>query len=101
MAPSEPAVAGDVVIFEPERVACSPLRRVRDLPGDAESLVSDAAGIRAVVVEGTLLARRGATRWTPRARSPDACCAGRAPRPSGAAQALPSGQPAGRPELRT
>jgi N-acyl-D-aspartate/D-glutamate deacylase len=47
-----PGLAADVTVFDPERVGCSPLRRVRDLPGGAERLVSDAAGIRAVVVGG-------------------------------------------------
>jgi N-acyl-D-aspartate/D-glutamate deacylase len=52
-------LAGDVVVFDPERVGCSPLRRVHDLPGGADRLVSDALGIRAVVVEGTLLREDG------------------------------------------
>jgi N-acyl-D-aspartate/D-glutamate deacylase len=54
-----PGFAGDVVVFDPARVGCSPLRRVHDLPGGADRLVSDAAGIRAVVVEGTLLREDG------------------------------------------
>jgi len=52
-------LAGDVVVFDPERVGCSPLRRVHDLPAGADRLVSDATGIRAVVVEGTLLREDG------------------------------------------
>jgi N-acyl-D-aspartate/D-glutamate deacylase len=54
-----PGLAGDVVVFDPARVGCTPLRRVRDLPGGADRLVSDAVGIRAVVVNGTLLREDG------------------------------------------
>jgi N-acyl-D-amino-acid deacylase len=43
----------DLTVFDPDTVGCGPLRRVRDLPGGADRLVSDASGIRAVVVEGT------------------------------------------------
>jgi N-acyl-D-aspartate/D-glutamate deacylase len=43
----------DVTVFDPDTVGCSPLRRVRDLPAGADRLVSDASGIRHVVVEGT------------------------------------------------
>jgi N-acyl-D-amino-acid deacylase len=49
----------DVVVFDPETVGCSPLRRVRDFPAGADRLVSDATGIRAVVVEGTLIREDG------------------------------------------
>ena len=48
-------LAGDVTVFEPERVGCSPLRRVRDFPAGADRLISDAWGIRAVIVNGTLI----------------------------------------------
>jgi N-acyl-D-aspartate/D-glutamate deacylase len=43
----------DVTVFDPRSVGCSPLRRVRDFPAGADRLVSDATGIRAVIVEGT------------------------------------------------
>jgi N-acyl-D-aspartate/D-glutamate deacylase len=43
----------DVTVFEPDTVGCSPLRRVRDFPAGADRLVSDATGIRAVIVGGT------------------------------------------------
>jgi N-acyl-D-aspartate/D-glutamate deacylase len=46
-------LAGDVTVFDPHTVGCSPLRRVRDFPAGADRLVSDATGIRAVIVEGT------------------------------------------------
>lgn len=45
----------DVVIFDPETVAAGKLRRVTDLPGDEERLVSEASGIEAVIVNGTML----------------------------------------------
>ena len=37
----------------PQTVAAGPLRRVRDFPAGADRLVSDAHGIRAVIVAGT------------------------------------------------
>jgi N-acyl-D-aspartate/D-glutamate deacylase len=46
-------MAGDVTVFDPATVAAGPLRRVNDFPAGADRLVSDAVGIRAVVVEGT------------------------------------------------
>src|SRR5581483_6059818 len=45
-------LAADVVVLDPDAVAAGPLRRVRDLPAGADRLVSDAIGIRAVVVNG-------------------------------------------------
>ncbi|MBW2314592.1 MAG: amidohydrolase family protein [Deltaproteobacteria bacterium] len=55
-----PGMAADVTVFDPATVGCSPLRRVRDLPEGADRLVSDAKGIRAVVVNGTVLREDGA-----------------------------------------
>jgi N-acyl-D-aspartate/D-glutamate deacylase len=52
-------LAADVVVFDPGAVGCSPLRRVRDLPAGADRLVSEAHGVRAVVVNGTLLREEG------------------------------------------
>lgn len=49
----------DVVIFDPGTVGAAPLRRVRDLPGGAERLVSEAIGIDAVIVNGVVLRRAG------------------------------------------
>jgi N-acyl-D-amino-acid deacylase len=54
-----PGLAGDVVVFDPATIACSPLRRVWDFPGGADRLVSDARGIRAVVVDGTVIRQDG------------------------------------------
>jgi N-acyl-D-aspartate/D-glutamate deacylase len=45
-------LAADVTVFDPETVGASALRRVRDFPAGADRLVSDAAGIRAVIVAG-------------------------------------------------
>jgi N-acyl-D-aspartate/D-glutamate deacylase len=50
-----PGLAADVTIFDPATVGCSPLRRVYDFPAGADRLVSDARGIRAVVVNGTVI----------------------------------------------
>ncbi|NRA03121.1 MAG: amidohydrolase family protein [Myxococcales bacterium] len=55
----EPGLAGDVVVFDPESVGCSPLRRVKDFPAGADRLVSDAIGIEAVIVNGRLLREHG------------------------------------------
>jgi N-acyl-D-aspartate/D-glutamate deacylase len=49
----------DVVVFDPEAVAPSPLRRVHDLPAGAERLVADAVGIDAVIVNGRPIRRGG------------------------------------------
>jgi N-acyl-D-aspartate/D-glutamate deacylase len=46
-------LAADVTVFDPATVGAGPLRRVHDFPAGADRLVSDAAGIRAVIVEGT------------------------------------------------
>jgi N-acyl-D-aspartate/D-glutamate deacylase len=54
-----PGLAADVVVFDPAQVGCSALRRVHDLPGGADRLVSEATGIRAVVVNGTILREDG------------------------------------------
>jgi N-acyl-D-amino-acid deacylase len=54
-----PGLAADVVVFDPATVGAGPLRRVYDLPAGADRLVSDAAGIDAVVVNGTLVRHEG------------------------------------------
>jgi N-acyl-D-amino-acid deacylase len=48
-------LAADITVFDPDTVGCGPLRRVHDFPGGADRLVSDARGIRAVVVNGTVI----------------------------------------------
>ena len=55
LAPGWPA---DVVVFDPETVSASKLRRTHDLPGGGERLVSDASGIDAVLVNGSII-RKG------------------------------------------
>jgi N-acyl-D-amino-acid deacylase len=49
----------DVVVFDPDTVACEPLRRVQDQPAGADRLIAEATGIEAVVVNGTILRRQG------------------------------------------
>ncbi len=48
-------LAADLAIFDPNTVGSGTLRRVRDLPASADRLVADARGIRAVVVNGTIV----------------------------------------------
>ena len=48
-----PGLVADVTVFDPASVGAGALRRVRDLPAGADRLVSDAAGMRAVIVAGT------------------------------------------------
>jgi N-acyl-D-aspartate/D-glutamate deacylase len=55
-----PGLAADVTIFDPDTVGCGPLRRVYDMPAGADRLVSDARGIRAVVVNGAVIREDGA-----------------------------------------
>jgi len=50
----------DVVVFDPETVGASGLRRVCDLPAGADRLVADARGIDAVIVNGVVIRRAGA-----------------------------------------
>ncbi len=57
-----PGLAADVTIFDPATVGCGALRRVHDLPAGADRLVADARGIRAVVVNGTIIREDGADR---------------------------------------
>jgi len=49
----------DVVVFDPDTVGTSVPRRVADLPGGAERLVTDAYGVDVVIVNGCVV-RRGA-----------------------------------------
>jgi len=61
----EVGLAADLAIFDPDRVGCSKLRRVRDLPSGADRLIADAMGMRAVVVNGTVLREDDADRVDP------------------------------------
>ncbi len=56
----EEGLAADVVLFDPETVACGKLRRVNDLPAGADRLVTDAIGVRAVIVNGVVIREDGA-----------------------------------------
>jgi len=55
----------DVVVFDPATIGAGPLRRIHDFPGGANRLVSDASGIDAVIVNGTVLRRDGADALDP------------------------------------
>jgi N-acyl-D-amino-acid deacylase len=50
----------DIVIFDPETVGCGPVKRVWDFPAGADRLISEADGIDAVVVNGTIIRQNGA-----------------------------------------
>jgi len=54
-----PGAPADVVVFDPETVGASPLQRVYDQPAGADRLISQANGIDAVIVEGSVLRRGG------------------------------------------
>jgi N-acyl-D-aspartate/D-glutamate deacylase len=76
-------VPADVVVFDPATVGAAPIRRVHDLPGGADRLQSDAVGIDAVIVNGTLLRLRGADQIDPAGALPGRLLRrGRAPEPN-------------------
>ncbi len=52
-------LAADLTIFDPDTVGASKLRRVYDMPGGQDRLISDAQGISAVIVNGTIIRRDG------------------------------------------
>jgi N-acyl-D-aspartate/D-glutamate deacylase len=52
----------DVVVFDPATIGAGALRRVHDLPAGADRLVSEARGIDAVIVNGSLLRQGGVDR---------------------------------------
>jgi N-acyl-D-amino-acid deacylase len=49
----------DLVLFDPQTVGAGPLRRVNDLPGGADRLISEASGIEMVMVNGQIIRRHG------------------------------------------
>jgi N-acyl-D-amino-acid deacylase len=49
----------DVVVFDPQTVGAGKLRRVHDLPADADRLVADASGIDVVMCNGAIIRRDG------------------------------------------
>ena len=63
-------LAADVAVFDPATVGCAPVRRVHDFPAGADRLVADAHGIRAVVVEGTVVREDGRDALDPRGPLP-------------------------------
>src|SRR5260221_185143 len=60
----------DVVVFDPAAIGAGPLRRIHDFPGGANRLVSDASGIDAVIVNGTVLRRDGSDALDPDGKLP-------------------------------
>ena len=65
-----PGLAGDVTIFDPDKVGASKLRRVYDLPANQDRLVADAEGIDAVIVNGTVIRRGNQDQVTPEGSLP-------------------------------
>jgi N-acyl-D-aspartate/D-glutamate deacylase len=55
----EPGAVADVVVFDPEQVACGALRRLYDLPAGRDRLVADSCGVEHVLVNGMEVWRRG------------------------------------------
>ncbi len=49
----------DLVLFDPQTVGAGPLRRVHDLPGGADRLISEPSGIEMVMVNGVVIREQG------------------------------------------
>ena len=49
----------DIVVFDPETVGASGLKRVHDLPGGQDRLIAEAVGIESVLVNGVEIRRSG------------------------------------------
>jgi N-acyl-D-amino-acid deacylase len=60
----------DLVLFDPNTVAAGPLRRVNDLPGGADRLISEPSGIEMVMVNGALIREHGKDMLDPHAPMP-------------------------------
>jgi N-acyl-D-aspartate/D-glutamate deacylase len=60
----------DVAVFDPETVGAGGLERVYDFPGGADRLISKERGMRAVVVNGTILRENGADAISPEGELP-------------------------------
>lgn len=57
----------DVVVFDPDTVGASSLKRVHDFPSGADRLVADAFGIDAVIVNGQVIRQHGEDCVSPQA----------------------------------
>ena len=55
----------DVVVFDPETVGAGGLERVFDFPAGADRLIAPEKGVRAVVVNGSVLRENGADALAP------------------------------------
>ena len=49
----------DITVFDPDRIASSPVRLARDLPGGATRLLSHGLGIESVIVAGEEIVHEG------------------------------------------
>ena len=54
-----PGLAGDFVVFDPDRLGVGPIQLVRDLPAGAERLVFPAQGYHATIVNGAVAIQDG------------------------------------------
>jgi N-acyl-D-aspartate/D-glutamate deacylase len=72
----------DVVVFDPDTVGASGLRRVYDFPAGADRLVSDASGIEAVIVSGVPIRIEGHDVVDPEGELPGQVLRGSATRPA-------------------
>ncbi|MEO5840912.1 MAG: amidohydrolase family protein [Acidimicrobiales bacterium] len=54
-----PGMAGDLTVFEPERLGVGPVRMQRDFPAGASRLVFPAEGYHATIVNGEVMTRNG------------------------------------------
>ncbi len=60
----------DLVLFDPQTVGAGPLRRVHDLPGGADRLISEPSGIEMVMVGGVAIREQGRDTADPRGPLP-------------------------------
>jgi N-acyl-D-aspartate/D-glutamate deacylase len=54
-----PGMAGDLVVFDPERLGVGPVRMQRDFPAGGSRLVFPATGYHATIVNGEVMTRNG------------------------------------------
>ena len=71
-----PGFAADLVTFDPDAIGCLPLRRVHDLPGGVDRLISEASGIDSVIVNGAIIRRDGRDAVDPEGPLPGAVLRG-------------------------